>query len=138
LHIVSSDLLILLRKLDHGPVTHLYFTAYFSKKQSFSRFCSQDSARCKFILKLYTSSQAYRAAMLLSCPAKKVTKECGLRRRYENAPSLRIHPPLRHPTPENVPIFGHLHRANLKLFSGKRSKIGTFLDAGRRGGAGVS
>ena len=49
-------------------------------------------------------------------PNKKVTKEVGLRRRYENAPSLRIHPPPLHPTSENVPIFGSLQRENLKHF----------------------
>ena len=31
------------------------------------------------------------------------------------APSLRIHPPLRHPTSENVPIFGGLHRRSLQV-----------------------
>ena len=73
--------------------------------------------------------------MFLSCSGKKGTKEAGLRRRYENAPSLRIHPPHRHPTPENVPIFGRLHIENTcNIVSCKRSKIGTFLDAGRRSG----
>ena len=57
-----------------------------------------------------------KCEMLLSCPAKKVTKERGLRRRYENAPSLRIHPPPRHPTHENVPIFVSLQGKNLSLF----------------------
>ena len=49
------------------------------------------------------------AVMFLSCSGKKGTKEAGLRRRFEKAPSLRIHPPHRHPTDENVPIFASLH-----------------------------
>ena len=56
------------------------------------------------------------AVMFLSCSAKKGTKEGGLRRRFEKAPSLRILPPPHYPTPENVPIFGRLPGENLQVF----------------------
>jgi len=47
--------------------------------------------------------------------AKKVTKESGLRRRYEKAPSLKIHPPPRQPVSKNVPIFEHLRLKSEKV-----------------------
>ena len=86
---------------------------------------------------MYTFLQIQkRGNVTFLLPNKKVTKEIGLRRRYANAPSLRIHPPHLHPTTENVPIFGSLHRENRKFLSCKRSKIGTFLNAGWRCGWG--
>ena len=45
--------------------------------------------------------------MLLSCPAKKVTKECGQRGATKMRPLWKPQPQ-RHPTSENVPIFGSL------------------------------
>ena len=74
--------------------------------------------------------------MSFSCSPRKVPKEGDLRRRYEKAPSLRIPPPLLHPTPENVPIFRCLQRKNLQVLHCRCSKIGTFLDTGRRCGGG--
>ena len=74
--------------------------------------------------------------MYFSWSPRKVPKEGDLRRRYENAPSLRIHPPHRHPYPENVPIFGRLPRANLQGLRCRCSKIGTFLDTDWRCGGG--
>jgi len=47
---------------------------------------------------------------------KKVTKEVSLRRRYEKAPSLRIHPPHRQPAFKNVPIFERLQLKSLQIF----------------------
>jgi len=54
------------------------------------------------------------AVMYFSWSPRKVPKEGDLRGRYENAPPLKIPPPLRHPTSENVPIFGSLQRENLQ------------------------
>ena len=71
--------------------------------------------------------------MLLSCSAKKVTKERGQRGATKMRP-LWYPPPHRQPTPENVPIFGRLQRENLQALSGRCSKIGTFLDTGWRCG----
>jgi len=62
--------------------------------------------------------------------AKKVTKEGGLRRRYEKAPSLRILPPLRHPVSKNVPIFEHLPLKTCKFSLCRCPKIGTFSGIG--------
>jgi hypothetical protein len=53
---------------------------------------------------------------ILASP-RKVPKEGDLRRRYEKAPSLRIHPPHRCPVSKNVPIFEHLPGKNLQDFT---------------------
>ena len=74
--------------------------------------------------------------MLLSCPAKKVTKECGQRGATKMRP-LWYPPPHFHPIPENVPIFGHLCRKNLKHFSmsafKNRNIFGRWLAMRRKG-----
>jgi len=55
--------------------------------------------------------------MLLSCPAKKVTKECGIGEALRKCALPYVpYPPHRHPTPENVPIFGSLQRKYLQIF----------------------
>ena len=47
--------------------------------------------------------------MFLSCSAKKVTKEGGIGEALRKCALPYVpHPPLRHPMPENVPIFGYL------------------------------
>ena len=62
---------------------------------------------------------------------KKVTKEVSQRGSTKMRPLWKPQPH-RHPTPENVPIFGRLPQANLQSLSCRCSKIGTFLDTGRR------
>ena len=58
----------------------------------------------------------------------------GIYDSLRGAPPLWKPPPPRQPIPENVPIFGYLHGAIFSFLSCKRSKIGTFLDAGWRSG----
>ena len=48
-------------------------------------------------------------------PNKKVTKEIGIGEALRKGALPYVpHPPLRHPTPENVPIFGCLHRETFR------------------------
>ena len=55
--------------------------------------------------------------MLLSCRAKKVTKERAIGEALRKCALPYVpHPPLRHPTPENVPIFGCLQGEKLQYF----------------------
>ena len=69
----------------------------------------------------------------LSCFGKKGAQRSRLKEALRaNAPSLRIHPPHRHPAFKNVPIFERLHSANLQVCSvGKvlrkfgRAQVGT-------------
>ena len=77
------------------------------------------------------------ALTMIIRPAKKGTKEGVIGEALRKCALPYVpHPPHRHPMPENVPIFGHLHKANLKFLKCKRSKIGTFLNAGWRCGGG--
>ena len=58
------------------------------------------------------------AVMLLSCSAKKVTKECGIGEALRKCALPYVpHPPLRRPVFKNVPIFEHLQLKNLKVSS---------------------
>ncbi len=54
--------------------------------------------------------------MYFSWLPRKVPKEGDLRRRYEKAPSLRIHPPHRRPASKNVQIFECLQLKMLQVF----------------------
>jgi len=50
-------------------------------------------------------------------PNKKVTKEVGIGEALRKSALPYVpHPPQRHPTAENVPIFGSLQRENLQHF----------------------
>ena len=92
-----------------------------------------NSAFC--ITKKYTFLHPlWRGNVLFLSLKKKRTIINQPKGRFEQRRPLWKPPPPRHPIPENVPIFGYLHEAIFSFFSCKRSKIGTFLDAGWRCG----
>ena len=73
--------------------------------------------------------------MLLSCPAKKVTKERGIGEALRKcALSYVPLPPLRHSASKNVPIFERLQLKMLQVFPCRLPKIGTFSGVGWSGG----
>ena len=75
--------------------------------------------------------------MLLSCSAKKVTKEGGIGEALRKGalPYVPL-PPHRRPVFKNVPIFEHLQLKSCKFFHGSLPKIGTFSGGGWRCGGG--
>ena len=73
--------------------------------------------------------------MLLSCPAKKVTKECGIGEALRKCALPYVpHQPHRRPVSKNVPIFGRLHLKNLEITPCRYPIIGTFSGIGWRSG----
>ena len=71
--------------------------------------------------------------MLLSCSAKKVTKEGGIGEVLRKcALPYVLHPPLRHPASKNVPIFERLLLKMLRFYPYRHPKIGTFSGVGWR------
>ena len=66
---------------------------------------------------MYTFLQLQGAAMLLSCSAKKVTKEGGIGEALRKRALPYVpHPPHDCPTAENVPIFGSLSKRKITVF----------------------
>ena len=70
------------------------------------------------ISKKYTFSQTKKCGnVTFLSPNKNVTKEVGIGEALRKSALPYVpHPPLRHPIPENVPIFGHLHKAMWQHF----------------------
>ena len=67
---------------------------------------------------LFTFLKVYSTVMLLSCSAKKVTKECGIGEALRKCALPYVpHQPHRRPVSKNVPIFEHLPRKIRQVFS---------------------
>ena len=91
------------------------------------------NGKASFYRKRYLSATMKCGYVTFLSLNKKVTKEVSQRGATKMRPLWKPPPP-RHPTPENVPIFRCLPRETCRLLIFRCSKIGTFLNTGRRCG----